>query len=124
MIVFGFCSLGAGKGGGTEEWSSYAVSGEFQTSFIFSFFPKDQSVCLRLLNLLSVESLCERTSVRARVPPAPDYLVRIAEPACVFFLSMGHFIATHLNSWKALTLSVGNPLYVMFAFVSFWQFKG
>jgi hypothetical protein len=30
--------------------------------------------------------------------PATDYPVHIAEPICVFFLSMGHFIATFLSS--------------------------
>ena len=46
--------------------------------------------------------------------PTSDYLVHIAEPTSVFFLTMGHFLATYLNSWKELTLSVGNSLYVMF----------
>ena len=99
------------------------VSGEFQNLFLYNFFvfPKDLSIPVCLLNPLSVESLCEHTSVRTCVAvPASDYLVRIAEPMCVFFLSMDHFIATYLNSWKELTLSIGNSLYVMFAFVSFW----
>ena len=97
------------------------VSGEFQTSFFdFSFSSLQTSLSLCLLNPLSEESLCELTSVRTCVAaPTSDYLVHIAEPTSVFFLTMGHFLATYLHSWKELTLSVGNSLYVMFAFVSF-----
>lgn len=97
------------------------VSGEFQTSFFdFSFsslqtslspcafltpFPRNPYVSSQVLELVAA--------------PTSDYLVHIAEPTSVFFLTMGHFLATYLNSWKELTLSVGNSLYVMFAFVSF-----
>lgn len=104
--------------------SSYAsiwrISDLILWFFFFFFFPTDQSISLCLLNPLSEESLCELTSVRTCVAaPTSDYLVHIAEPTSVFFLTMGHFLATYLNSWKELTLSVGNSLYVMFAFVSF-----
>lgn len=118
MTLFGFYSLKKKK------WSSCASIWRISNLILLLFFffsPKDQSIPLCLLNPLSVESLCEHTSVRACVAVrASDYLVHSAEPTCVFFLSMDHFIATYLNSWKELTLSVGNSLYVMFAFVSFW----
>lgn len=87
-----------------------AVSREFQTSFISCLFPK-RSVYLPVSSRPPFRGIpgwahkCWNPCGR----PALDYLVHIAEPACVFFLSMGHFIATYLNSWKELTLSVGDP---------------
>lgn len=73
---------------------------EFKTSFIFFLIPKDQPTPDTFSGPSGV-ILCEHTCVRAGCPVS-DYLVHIAEPMCIFFFSMGHFIGTYLDRQSGL----------------------
>lgn len=100
LLYLGFVP---GERGGERNRVRVLYLENFKPHSFFSFFPKDRSVCLRLLNPLSVESLCEHTSVRARVPPCSRLFSAHCRTSVCIFLVHGSF---HCHTPKQLESTV------------------